>query len=208
MRLTKPRAALTPRISHTARHRALALLLLALTLSLPARPAPAEYWDDVAKRPVVCCDDRAGCQILQMVMMGSFVGFDPDDSLSVRVLSAALPRLCAITQEDIAHFIDEFDVPEEVIRRFHYIALGHGLWADIIASPTLDDARATDARRVLLVFLNPASEKNGLEQMALIRLGITDELIETLAQAAALPVGFVEYLIYDDDWYQTIVLGN
>ena len=178
------------------------ILLLALLSALS--PASAEYWEDVTDRPFVCCDDRGGCQVLQMVMTGSFDGFDISDSLSVRVFSAALTRLCAVSEEDVAHFIKEFGVDEAVARRNYNVALGHCLWADILTFPVLDDLRATDARRVLLLFLDPSSEPNGLEQMALIRASIDDALVNMLAEAASLPASFVEYLVYDSDWYLNV----
>ncbi|MDO4741186.1 MAG: hypothetical protein Q4A66_11000, partial [Eubacteriales bacterium] len=76
------------------------ILSLLLILLLALSPARAEYWTDLTDRPVVCCEDRPGCHVLQTVMMGSFAQFDPDDSLSVRVFSAALPRLLAVEEDD------------------------------------------------------------------------------------------------------------
>ncbi len=178
------------------------ILLLALLAALST--ARAEYWEDITERPFVCCDDRSGCQVLQMVMIGSFDGFDVGDSLSVRVFSAALPRLSAVTEDDIEHFVEEYGVDEAVARRNYNVALGHCLWADILTFPETDDARANEARRVLLIFLDPSSEPNGLEQMAIIRANIDDALVCTLAEAASLPVNFVEYLVYDSDWYLNV----
>ena len=81
--------------------RRLALLLAAL-LALPwAALAEDEYWD-AYDRPVVCCEDRTGCEVLQMVMMGSFAALQPTDSLTVRVMSAALPALCDVTDADFS----------------------------------------------------------------------------------------------------------
>ena len=103
--------------------RRLALLLAAL-LALPwAALAEDEYWD-AYDRPVVCCEDRTGCEVLQMVMMGSFAALQPTDSLTVRVMSAALPALCDVTDADFSHFCEEFSVDEGTVRR--PLLRGHG----------------------------------------------------------------------------------
>ena len=136
--------------------RRLALLLAAL-LALPwAALAEDEYWD-AYDRPVVCCEDRTGCEVLQMVMMGSFAALQPTDSLTVRVMSAALPALCDVTDADFSHFCEEFSVDEGTVRRLYYVAMANCLWADMRISPDAGGA-AGAARRVLLLFLDPDSE--------------------------------------------------
>ena len=91
-------------------------LLLAALLALPwAALAEDEYWD-AYDRPVVCCENRTGCEVLQMVMMGSFAALQPTDSLTVRVMSAALPALCDVTDADFSHFCEEFSVDEGTVR--------------------------------------------------------------------------------------------
>lgn len=155
--------------------RRLALLLAAL-LTLPwVALAEDEYWDAYG-RPVVCCEDRTGCEVLQMVMMGSFAALQPTDSLTVRVMSAALPALCDVTDADFSHFCEEFSVDEGTVRRLYYVAMANCLWADMLISSDAGGA-AGAARRVLLLFLDPDSEENAEEQMEIIRAGMDRELI-------------------------------
>ena len=124
--------------------RRLALLLAAL-LALPwAALAEDEYWDAYG-RPVVCCEDRTGCEVLQMVMMGSFAALQPTDSLTVRVMSAALPALCDVTDADFSHFCEEFSVDEGTVRRLYYVAMANCLWADMLISPDAGGAAGAAA---------------------------------------------------------------
>ena len=169
-----------------------------LLLLIPAC-AHAEYWDTTVERRVVCCDDRPGCQVLQAVMMGSFADFDSADSLNVRVLSAALPRLAAVEEDDFSHFSDYYDVDEAIIREFYYIALGNCLWADSIISPLVEDTDEQNARTVLYLFLAPADEKNSVEQRKIIRANTTQQTLEVISEKAKVPVGFVEYLMLNEN---------
>lgn len=170
-------------------------LSLALSMLLLFAPAQAEYWGDTVGRPIVCCEDRPGCQVLQTVMMGSFAEFSVDDSLSVRVLSAAFPRLKSVTEDDFAHFTEYFDVDPENLKHCYYIALGNCLWADAIVAPDLTDEAAENARKVLLLFLNPDGEENAAAQMAAIRSNLSEEAISILAENASVPADFVRYLL-------------
>ena len=174
------------------------IFLMILLFLIPAC-AYAEYWDNTIERPVVCCDDRPGCQVLQAVMMGSFADFDPADSLNVRVLSAALPRLAAVETDDFAHFSDYYNVDEAIIRQFYYIALGNCLWADIIISPLVEDMDEQNARTVLYLFLAPADKKDSVEQREIIRANTTQQTLEVISEKAKVPVGFVEYLLLSEN---------
>lgn len=160
--------------------------------------AYAQYWDTSAHRPVVCCENRPGCQVLQAVMVGSFANFDAEDSLNLRVLSAALPRLTAITDEDFAHFSENFDEDPERVKELYYIALGNCLLSDIIVTPIAEDMDAQNARTVLNLFLAPKG-RDAEEQMRTIRenCGPTDMLL--LSEHAGVPLGFVEYLMDESD---------
>ena len=177
--------------------RRLALLLAAL-LALPwAALAEDEYWD-AYDRPVVCCEDRTGCEVLQMGMMGSFAALQPTDSLAVRVMSAALPALCDVTDADFSHFCEEFSVDEGTVRRLYYVAMANCLWADMRISPDVGGA-AGAARRVLLLFLDPDSEENAEEQMEIIRAGMDETLIERMSAETGLPADFIAYLMLGND---------
>lgn len=156
--------------------------------------ARAEYWDNSAARPVVCCDDRPGCQVLQAVMMGSFADFDSADSLNVRVFSAAMPRLAAVEQDDFMHFTENFDVSIEALREAYYIALGNCFHSDLIVNPLVDDMDEQNARTVLGLFLNPIAEAAG-EQMLAIRENCSEETILKLATHAKVPAEFVQHLL-------------
>lgn len=173
------------------------LVALALALALFCGAALAEYWTQSESRPT-CCDDRPGCLALQTVMLGTFDPFDPDDSLSVRVFSAALPRLTAVTQDDLSHFSESCGVELERLRECFYIALRNCLWADILLSPDQADVAAEQSRDVLLLFLNPEIE-GAQEQMDAIRAHTGPEEIAILAESAGLPVDFVDALIQGDD---------
>lgn len=170
------------------------LILLALLLISPAQAA---YWEDSPDLPVVCREDDSGCQILQMVMRGSFDFFDPADLLSGRVLSAALDSLCVVDDEDFAHFVDMFGVEEAVIRRYYYIALANCLWADIVTGSD----PVSNEEHVLLLFLDPSTEENAQTQMDTIRSRMSDDSIDALAQAVGVPSDFVYYLIYSESWH-------
>lgn len=177
--------------------RRLALLLAALLVLPWAALAGDEYWE-AGDRPVVCCENRAGCEVLQMVMMGSFAALRPTDNLTVRVMSAALPALCDVTDADFSHFCEEFSVDEGTARRLYYVAIANCLWADIRLSPDVGGA-AGAARQVLLLFLDPDSEENAEEQMKIIRAGMDEELIARMSTETGLPTDFIAYLTLGDD---------
>ena len=169
------------------------LLLLLLMLFIP--PAHAEYWDASEGRLLNCCDDRPGCQVLQTVMLGSFAAFDPADRVDVRIFSAALPRLCDVTEEDFAHFQQSFRVDENTLMLNYYTALGNCLWADIIISPTVHDTDEQNARTVLHLFLSSDGDTNAAAQQEIIRMNATSETIAVIANKARGPWKFVEYVL-------------
>lgn len=178
--------------------RLFALCLSALLLlSAPALAADG-YWG-VSGRPLTCREQRLACSVLQTVMSGCFADFDPANNLDARVFSAALTQLKTVAADDFTHFCDEFGVSAAQLQRRYYIAMGHCLWADIIATPAKDDA-AYQTRTVLYLFLHPEGHENAAEQMAAIRDMLTDELIARLAQSDDLPVDFVDYLLNAEDW--------
>lgn len=181
------------------------LIALFLLLILPVPAACAEYWDEDWLRPVVCCEDRIGCQVLQMVMMGSFDSIDPDNKLSIRVLSAAYPKLKSVSQDDISHFIEEFDVDEHVLRTDYYIALACCLWADILMGGS-EDPPEEEARQVLLPFLDPSSDRTYGQQTGMIRSISNEEIYAKLAQRTGLKEDFIRYLIESEDWHDGITV--
>lgn len=169
------------------------LILLIFSLFLPF--AYCEYWDTDEQRMVVCCDDRPGCQVLQTVMMGSFADFDPEDRLNLRVFSAVLPRLTAVTEDDFTHFSKYFSVEKEVIKELYFIALANCLRSDLMVTPLADDMNQQNARTVLSLFLNPTGE-NAQQQIDAIVLNLTEEDIEVISKYASVPVDFVRYLFF------------
>lgn len=173
-----------------------ALISFLISLLLCAR-AGAEYWDSADPRIPDCCHDRPGCQVLQTVMLGSFARFDPGDSLNVRVLSAALPRLTAVTEDDFAHFSASFGVETDVIKELYFIALANCLRSDIIVTPIADSIEEQNARTVLSLFLNP--EKPDAEiLMQAISESFTEEDAQTLSRHAGVSPEFIQYLITKD----------
>lgn len=172
--------------------------LAALLVFLFAGGAKAEYWTEDTTHEVYCRAKHPGCEVLQMVMMGSFGGVDTSNMLNVRVMSAALAQLSAVTEADIEHFCASFGVEEAVLRTNYHIALGHCLLADIILDPGSDGAEA-QVRRILKLFLDPQAEWNAQLQMDIIRKQSDEALIDMMAQTVALPEAFIRYVIGADD---------
>lgn len=175
-------------------HRLAALLLLGCLLPSCALAA---YW---STREVRCRDNRTNCLVLQAVMMGSFGQLDPADNLNIRVLSASLPRLTSLEDADFEHFQAEFQAEEAVVIRCWEIAVLHCLWADILAEPEVGDARTQAARQVLRLFLEKEDTSAAMEQRAIIRSQLTDEIVADIAQAAGVSIGASERAVYSDDW--------
>lgn len=177
-------------------HKLIAILLALLVLiSAAAAAEQSKYWE-AEYAPVVCEDNNSGCLVLQMVMMGSFAEFDPNDNLNIRVLSAALPLLCDVTEDDFAHFCKEFGEDSENVKTLYYEALSNCLWADILLNPA--DGAEESARTVLLLFLNPDGTVNSDEQIAFIREALDDDTIAMIADVSGLPEDFVRHLLLDD----------
>ena len=169
------------------------LLILALVLCLPALSL-AEYWPHDVSHAVSCKDNRSGCRILQMVMMGCFDYAETPDSLDERVLSAVLPQLKAIAEEDFQHFCAEFSVEEAVIRRHYNAAMANCLLSDIHLNPD-PGGEATLVRRVLHLFLDPSIEPDADMQIKQIRSEMTDALLKRMAEELEIPQSFVVHLL-------------
>lgn len=175
-----------------------ALLALCLCLCAFARAEAPRYWPP--DRAVGCADGRAGCQLLQMAMAGDFDCIDPDDSVNVRVLAAAWPLLCGVSDGDFAHFLSEFpDVDEAGLRRNYNVALANCLWAELLSEGAAT-VQLSDAKHVLRLFLDPASEPDADAQLAAIRAGMTDALIRLIADDAGAPEPFVRWLVESGEW--------
>lgn len=171
------------------------LCVLAMMLAmLFVLPAHAEYWTDDAQHTVHCQEGHPGCEVLQMVMMGSFAEIDETDRLSNRVMSAALMQLSAVSQEDTEHFLNVFGVEESVLRENYYTALGNCLLADILLDPG-KEGQEEQVRRVLRLFLNPEEDWNAQLQMDVIRKQTDQALIELMAKTVNLPAEFISYVI-------------
>ena len=156
--------------------------------------AAAEYWTHDGGHSVSCTEGRPGCRILQMIMMGCFDYVETPDSLDERVLSAVLPLLRAITEEDIAHFCDSFSVEDAMIRAHYHKALANCLLADIHINPD-PGGDETLIRRVLRLFLEPEAEENAQEQMDSIRAEMTEAVMKHMAQEMGVPESFISVLI-------------
>lgn len=170
------------------------LLMLAAWMLLFAAAAHAEYWADDVQRALHCEQEHPGCEVLQMVMTGSFGRVDEGDKLSIRVMSAALAQLSAVSETDFEHFMSYADVDADVLRENYYIALGNCLLADILLDPG-QEGQEEQVRRVLRLFLNPSAEWNAQLQMDVIRKQADQELIELMARTVALPPEFIAYVI-------------
>ena len=176
-------------------NRLLRALAAALVLAMPVAAGGAEGEKWSADRPVACPESMPGCRLLQMVMMGSFDAADPEDAVLRRVLACVYPRLAEVTEQDLAHFCDEFGEDAEAVRLRWYQAMAGCLRAEIDVSglPGLDPAR-----RVLALFLSPGDEPDAEAQMAQIRAGMTDAALEAIARAVEAPETFVRYVIGED----------
>ena len=170
--------------------RRLLALGAALALLMPAGASALEYWD--AGHEIRCAGDRAGCRLLQAVMMGSFDGADPEDAVIRRVLACAYPMLCGITDEDVAHCAGEFGEAEADVRERWYVALANCLRAEIDGQG-LPESRLEPARRVLLLFLEDAPGEAA--QREAIRREMTPEALALLAEASGAPEAFVAWLV-------------
>lgn len=168
--------------------RGTALFLLAFLLFFCPRVRGAERW-----RELSCPENRPGCLLLQMAFMGCFERPEEEDSLSLRVLSAAYGRLLEVTQEDAEHFSREFSLEEEETWDSLYEALGSCLYADIEVQ-ILAGEELSPARRVLLLFLDP-SEPEAEEQMEYIRGHLSSEVIEKMAEEVGSTGDFVEWVL-------------
>lgn len=174
------------------------LALLAILASLLPACALGEYWDTSVPRLSRCCE-RPGCLVLRTVMMGTFDVFDEDDSLTVRVYSAALDRLTDVTEDDMVHFCESYDVDPDTLWDCYTIALRNCLRADILLMPTEDDEDAQLARTVLMLFLEPDDSAQAQAQKAAIRANMSDREIAIIAEGANLPYSFVLGLMEDDE---------
>lgn len=175
--------------------RAALAAIVVLALAAPASGEGGAYWD--AGQEIRCPSRLPGCELLQMVMTGSFDGpdcADPQDAVLRRVLASAYPKLCEITEADIAHFVLEFDEDEAAVRRGCCVAMANCLLAEI-RSEALPEARLDPARRVLLLFLDPGSQPDAGAQQAQIRGEMTDAAILRLADGVGAPEWFVRWLI-------------
>ena len=174
------------------------LILLCLLIGLAA-PAQGEYWQN--DQPILCQEDRPGCRILQLTMKGAFDRMDLADTLNARTLAAALPWLRGVTQEDVAHFMAYFpETNEETLWLNYHIALGNCLLSDIRTSQAPFSENQQQARQVLRVFLDPQGVADGQQIRASIRSRMTDEAARTLADAAQVPLSFVEFLAYTNNY--------
>ncbi len=171
-------------------------IMMSALLLLPMRTF-AGIWNE--EHEVRCQENRLNCRILQIVMMGSFDCCSPEDGVSVRVLSAAFPQLCGISEEDIEHLCKEFGAEKEDVLENWHIALANALWADILAEG-VPEGGMNPARLILLLFLDPSRESDSEEQMAQIRKGMTDDTFRIISEGAGVPEGFARWLIGGDDW--------
>ena len=169
--------------------------------AVSATPADAEEetkesdrWD--SDRGLSCDENRNGCLLLQMVMMGCLEDFDSQDSLTERVFAMVYPQLVSIPEEDWSHFTEEFHEDEDTVRERYNMALASCLYC-YIDSENGSAGSPDDAQRVLLLFLDASGEENAEEEKAEIRKQMTDAVLEKIAQAVGAPVPFVRWLIYD-----------
>ncbi len=173
------------------------LLLAALMLLAPVR---ADYWS--VGHEVKCKDGYVSCQVLQMVMMGSFAELDAADSLNVRVHAASLSRLNRLTDADKEHFMAEFCVQEAELTLCLHAAIGHCLWADILLDHSHEEMprEVQAARKVALLFLQPPKSPRDVEDRAIIRSEMTDDVLAEMARLLEVDAAFLEHIFYSEDW--------
>lgn len=166
-----------------------AICLLMVLLPLPARMAT---W--APDSGADCRENRFNCGLLQAAMEGDFDACDPEDALAGRVLSSAYPLLCAVTEDDIDHFLEEFDEDRERVIDCLYTAMRNCLRARIRFEGTVGSA-SESIDRVLMLFIDPDSQENAAYQAEQIRANMTDEALERLAGGVNAPRAFIEWLI-------------
>ena len=150
-----------------------------------------EKWN--ASRTLSCGENLPGCLLLQSVMTGSLGAFDSEDALVRRVYSAMYPQMCAVTEDDLAHFCEEFDEKKQPIQSLYYKALANCLYAMFLVE-TAPDEDTANAWRVLKLFLDPSREPDGEEQLRRILDLLDDASIRLLAQAAGTGEDFIRWL--------------
>lgn len=175
--------------------RHLVCIFIAAVLALLPMHASAAVWD--RERGIECTQNRPNCRLLQMAMTGSFETFDPQDALLGRVYASVYPQLCAVVEDDIAHFIQEFGEDESVVRDCLYQAMRNCLWANILTEK-IPGGRMNAAERVLLLFIDPSSQEDAEVQMEKIRAALTGEALSALAAGVGAPEDFVRWLIITD----------
>ena len=170
------------------------LLTVRFAIGLLPMVSRAETFETIS-----CAENLPGCRLLQTVMAGSFDIYDPEDTLNGRVLSAVYPQLCAITREDLDHFLQEFPEEEEEVTDRLRLAMANCLWATLVSEP-VTDSTTSQVRQILLLFLDPLGQENAEEQMEEIREGMTGELLTLLSDTVGAPQDFIEWLIEEDEW--------
>lgn len=170
-------------------------ILLLIFIGILSSAASAEDW---ANHAVSCPENRFGCRLLQMVMMGSFDEFQPDDALTVRLFSAVYPQLCTVTEDDFHHFLQEYGEADEAARERYYQALAHCLRASFLLQG-IPRNRMPAEMRVLMLYLDPADEVNAEDQRRQISAQMTEDILNRLADAVQAPPAFVRWLLEKDD---------
>ncbi len=151
-----------------------------------------------------CADANRNCILLQMIARGDFSVFDPGDVLHLRIYSAVLPMVKAVTEEDIRHYCEEFDKDRDTVSAQYSLALQSCLYSDILYRQTSGQT-VTDAERVLLLFLEQTNDENGdvteqAEQARQqIRENITEETLNRISDETGLSDVFVRQLIFGEN---------
>lgn len=166
-----------------------------MTLALMLLPSPMALAGDwSADREIRCRDNLPGCQMLQMVMSGSFEVPEPWEAVTERVLAAAWPRLTEITETDIAHFCAEFGEESDVAR----VQLNKAM-ASCLRAFIQQDVRQTPQRKVLALFLDGSETSEAREARAEIRRDMTESVLSSIAEDIAAPEAFVRWILFDGD---------
>lgn len=160
-------------------------LLLTLCLAIPLAIALADE------------DDAA-----QMAAYWRIVGnTDQSDPLTLAMNGdhAALEALKAVTADELLTFAASNKLPVSMARHAWYTALADALAADF------SQRGLSTAEQRLSLFLDMktnARDKAANEQRRSIRKALTEADINAYAAETGLPMGFLVWLLLDDEWYE------
>ena len=176
--------------------------IAATTLMLSAAAGLAEdtnaldAFNALTGQQVQISTDKTSAEYLADIMTGTYAA-RPADMNTAAKMAADLPYLTAVSTRDIAAYASANKQPVRQVRNAYYMALANVLRAEIMVNPASEE-RYKNVQVILSLFLN--DEGADEDSRAAIRSSMTPDNAAVIAAEYSLPVGFVEFVIMDDDW--------